>query len=150
MAGSWGTSWGGDTGSWLTAWNGTYVAPTPAAPPVVGGGGRRKPLHYVEIDGKVHVVADAAAAQALLESVRNETQRTVAKRIAKPKTSAAEHIVDIPTVTASSQDPQMAHRLQAQVDAHNANMARLRADAEQRYMAAMAELDDEEAIIALL
>lgn len=144
MAGSWGNSWGGDTGSWLTAWNGTYVAPTPAAPPVVGGGGRRKPIHYVEIDGKVHVVDSAEEAAKLLEDIRNETQRVVAKKIAKPKTTAAEHIV--PLVTVSSPDPDLAHRLQAQADAFNANMRAMQA----KYAAEMAELDDEEAIIALL
>jgi len=112
--------------------------------------GRRKPLQYVEIDGKIHIVANAAEAAALLESVRNETQRKVAKHIAKHKTSAAEHIVDVPVVVAASPDPALAHRLQAQVDAYNANMAALRAEATKRHLAALAELDDEEAIALLL
>jgi hypothetical protein len=136
-------NWQGWSANFL-GWGAVGTAPTPAAPPVVGGGGRRKPLHYVEIDGKIHLVADAQAAQELLESVRNETQRKVAKRIAKPKTTAAEHIV--PLVTISSPDPEIAHRMQAQADAFNANMRAMQA----KYAAEMAELDDEEAIIALL
>lgn len=137
-------NWQGWAANFL-GWGATGTTPAPA--PVTGGGGKRKPIHYVEIEGKVHTVDSAEEAAALLEDIRNETQRTIAKRIAKPKTTAAEHIVDIPAVTVSSPDPAVAHRLQAQVDAYNANMRRLQAEAKARYEA---EIDDQEVIAAFM